>query len=890
MQDTDSHAVPAPRQGPDFQINTSALKRAFPDFSQHGSSTEDSIEVGRGYNSRNARNTPNKNAASQDVSEALPFSFGKGTKYQLTGTPPIRPRTSVESKDRAHKSVSIVNDENEPQKETRNGSTSSGKASSDSRKTLVDRHTTVESDDSAVLQETKPSNVNKQTRNARFASGQRKENFHTPATSRHQLHAMQNNTHTSVLADAPATNQSYVIPDMPNITELITGHRQDGTPIFNRSVKSRSRFATPANRRASTKASHVPVENVPVPADTKALYVSLQLLQEKVTELESSKEQSEQKLEEYELEVLQLKSKLEEREHARDNIDSGIGSDAEDGKLKNLESDKSSMYTPTCALISATDITITELEASLRTLQDRLDRANRKINKSENQVSNLIKDRDALHAQLGLAYLNAQDDDESRALTNEVQKLRKELGRATKDHEKRMSQLTRQELELRGKIERREKAINEMASLAKELYNTRTTNAASSKQRSFHQVEPRPSLHVEKARQPAPQQHRDISGVDKLSNAQSNLRRTNSTQERRQAMRTDNIAAYDSDAEPDGGARSDAESATHIDFRSKVHHAGAGLEKDTDFMSFMDGDEVEKLRFVVEDERARLAQLQDLTETQLGDLATRSNANAARKSSMKKVSYGDFTERSVPASEQNTTRNMIEQRQDTQQSAMSQTSERRRRSAALRGEMTSGFLVPDVTLRQAANTTNGQQVTKQTRVISRPTPVSDRMPQEEDATLRPAQDPALALATVISNLQDELAHLRIELGVQEDLYHKHDPSLSQRKRKIVYSRIQKLLAAIETRADQIYALYDVLEGQKASGQTMKEDEVEVTLQNLSLDLEAAMGRKQARKTLADDESEGLPSDVDSDDDFPPWEGMEATQTQELDRLGRLSVH
>lgn len=553
------------------------------------------------------------------------------------------------------------------------------------------------------------------------------------------------------------------------------------------------------------------------------------------------------------------------------------------------------MISPVCAiltstLISSTNTTAIELEASLKTLQDRLDRANRKINKSENQVSTLTKDRDALHAQLGLAYLNAQDDDESHALTNEVQKLRKELGRATKDHEKRMSQLTQQELELRGKIERREKAINEMASLAKELYNTRNAITATSKQHVSHQVEREPSLRVEKARQPAQQQHREISGVGKLSNTQANVKRTTSSQQRRQAMRTDNVTAYDSDADADNDARSDAESTTHIGFDARSNGGRAGLEKDADFMSFMDGDEVEKLRFVVEDERARLAQLQDPTSTRFEDMTSRSNANAARKSAMKKVSYGDLTERSIPASEPNTTRDMTEQRQETQQSMASQRSERRRRrSAALEGEMTSAFLVPDVTLRQAAKTTNGEQQTKQTRVVSRPTPVSDRMPQEEDATVRPAQDPALALAMVISNLQDELAHLRMELSEQENLYHKHDPSLSQRKRKIVYARIQKLLAAIEIRADQIYALYDVLEGQKASGQMMKEDEVEVTLQNLGLDLEAAMGNKQARKTLADDESEALPNDVDSDDDFPAWEGMEATQTQDLEKLGRLSV-
>ena len=79
----------------------------------------------------------------------------------------------------------------------------------------------------------------------------------------------------------------------------------------------------------------------------------------------------------------------------------------------------------------------------------------------------------------------------------------------------------------------------------------------------------------------------------------------------------------------------------------------------------------------------------------------------------------------------------------------------------------------------------------------------------------------------------------MQLSQQEALYNQHDPALSKHKRKIVYARIQKLLVAIEARMDQIYALYDVLEGQKTSGQMMKEEEVEVTLQNLGIDLAAA---------------------------------------------------
>lgn len=226
--------------------------------------------------------------------------------------------------------------------EKRAASGSSGKASFDSHKTLVNKHATVESDDSVVLQEARPSTLNSQTRNGRVASTRNKPNS-TVARQHSQQQPAQNHTNNSALGDAPGTNQSYVIPDMPNITELITGRREDGTPIFNRSAKSRSRFTTPANRRASIKPAHAPVENVPVPAETKALYVSLQLLQEKVADLEDSKGQTERKLEEYELENLQLKSKVEEFEHAKHHSDSGLGSDAEEGKAKGLEKEKSSM-------------------------------------------------------------------------------------------------------------------------------------------------------------------------------------------------------------------------------------------------------------------------------------------------------------------------------------------------------------------------------------------------------------------------------------------------------------------------------------------------------------------------------------------------------------------
>lgn len=505
-------------------------------------------------------------------------------------------------------------------------------------------------------------------------------------------------------------------------------------------------------------------------------------------------------------------------------------------------------------------------------------------------MSDLTKDRDALHAQLGMAYLDAKQDDadESTALTTELQKLRKELRRVTKDHQKRIDQLTKQETELRGKIKRREKAVTQMASLAKELYDTRVAMLPQTQTQTQARD---PSIHVDKLRQPVEQQHREISNATSLPRRRSGpssdyTARQRPGAERRRGMRTDHIDAYDSEED---AARTDADTTTNIQL-SRTQQQQFELTKDNDFLSFMDGDEVEKLRTVVDADKERLAQLGGYHNQH--QEASKPN----RKSSMKKVSYGDFTEHSLPASEHtNTTRNGTD-RQETQQSVRSQLSERRRRSGTSRGDQTSAFLVPDVTLRntQQDAASVAQGTVKHHTTIPRPVPVSDRMPEDPDTTTRPAQDPALALATVIKNLQDELAQLRIQLQEQEALYHQHDPSLSKRKRKIVFTRMQKLLSMIEMRSDQIYALFDVLEGQKSSGQMMKEDEVEVTLQSLGLNEHAVGAAAEPSKTVIEDDvseqsgDERDGEDSDLGDDFPSWNGLEPTQTQTLDGLPRMS--
>lgn len=108
------------------------------------------------------------------------------------------------------------------------------------------------------------------------------------------------------------TRNSFLLPDLPNLSELVSGVYEDGTPVLPRQTKMRStRFASPPHDNAddvSLTREHIPLDAIPIPEDEKALFVSLRLLQEKVTELERFKSNAEKKLEIYRDENAALKS------------------------------------------------------------------------------------------------------------------------------------------------------------------------------------------------------------------------------------------------------------------------------------------------------------------------------------------------------------------------------------------------------------------------------------------------------------------------------------------------------------------------------------------------------------------------------------------------------
>lgn len=117
--------------------------------------------------------------------------------------------------------------------------------------------------------------------------------------------------------------------------------------------------------------------------------------------------------------------------------------------------------------------------------------------------------------------------------------------------------------------------------------------------------------------------------------------------------------------------------------------------------------------------------------------------------------------------------------------------------------------------------------------VSRPVPVTDRDLTGDDHTMRPAHSPGYALALVIKGLEDESRHLQLELSRLQARYNASDKALGRRERLSMAEGIRMLLKRLEVKNDQIYSLYDVLEGQKAANQVMSEEEVEMTVLNIT---------------------------------------------------------
>lgn len=230
---------------------------------------------------------------------------------------------------------------------------------------------------------------------------------------------------------------------------------------------------------------------------------------------------------------------------------------------------------------------------------------------------------------------------------------------------------------------------------------------------------------------------------------------------------------------------------------------------------------------------------------------------------------------------------------------------RRRRSAKIADDYeegeTSAFIIPDITIHNALPATSGTKTialadhkANECTIcaeangkhidIPLPVPVSTR-DLGEDATLRPAWAPHVSLAHVLKQLQDEVAHLKIQLAKKEAEYNAHDPALGRRRRISVHAEVLKIAAEVERRSDMVYRLYDVVEGQKGNFGTAEEQkgaaaamqdakidhEIEETLQSIGMDPAEVAGRIGRS---APEIPEGLQEEFSGEESEElPWEGL-----------------
>ena len=126
------------------------------------------------------------------------------------------------------------------------------------------------------------------------------------------------------------TNQSFLLPNMPDISELVSGTFKDGTPVFTRSGKVQSRFSSSGN---DFKGGHNGLDGIPVPQEEKDIFLSLQLLQEKVDNLEMEKANTQRVMEDLQREVYQLEAEKNELlKRRRSDSALGMGDSASDGE------------------------------------------------------------------------------------------------------------------------------------------------------------------------------------------------------------------------------------------------------------------------------------------------------------------------------------------------------------------------------------------------------------------------------------------------------------------------------------------------------------------------------------------------------------------------------
>ncbi|KAL4950779.1 hypothetical protein BDW69DRAFT_196983 [Aspergillus filifer] len=703
------------------------------------------------------------------------------------------------------------------------------------------------------------------------------------------------------------TQQSFLLPDLPNLSDLVSGVYEDGTPVYSRQPRTRTtRFVSPPADLTDVSLSrqHMPIDAVPIPEDEKALFVSLRLLQDKVSELERAKADAEKKMDDLRQENTFLKGGKSRHSKRYD--------DQNDYKKDRLVNENQ------------------KLEATNLALQNKVDLLERKSDIQEAALKRLNKERDMAVSQLGVAYLESQDlKSENEALRQEVTDLKTRFAQfLTSSSRQEETAQTEQSTASDASAEDSQIVTRRSTTKDAAAKSTRSKSKGDRKEDSRSKVSGQVDKEIYRLERERADEALFSIELPRVRESSKKVKATRPRSTSSQNKKQEN--------QPNKGRRVKRVVVEEVELTEPVDSTAEATghtrkssttEQDMTLLSFIDEREIAQLRKTLEEERlarkrhsSNPTPAPEPTATETENFTRQSALKPApRKSSLKETkapprptsALGDLTSTSKISAKEGDSQLAApaeRPRRHSDHSATPATAQRRRRRMA--EEMTSAFILPDITLRHADLAENLNKLPEATkRVLDRatqhsgknctvckqsvpgadcehtseavkipkPVPVSERMPEpsiyNEEPTLRPAQSPAVALATVLKALEDELAHLRMQLVSYQGAYNKLDASISKRQRKTLAEKIEKLLKDIDMKADQIYALYDVLEGQREHGQQMTEQEVEMTLQSIGIDVNPRLAEVTG---TTDKSSRKDATDYEEEDSELPWEGIEST--------------
>lgn len=758
---------------------------------------------------------------------------------------------------------------------------------------------------------------------------------------------------------------SFYVPDMDGVSQLIgmTPSMPRSTKRSSRFTPSAT-FRMPSR---SNVPEHYPVGGVPLDDDAKRVYAGLQDALARIADLELEREQQEQAALNYESLITELRTQLEVEERTH-RPDSGLGSEEEGAKAKwrreraqlqtqvrslqeQLQKSEQQVGSHAATVLRVTQERqeiLSQAEEHLYSLEEtkvennaireayaRLQDENEDL---KEEIAGLQQEKDVFRAQTA-GPKRASKPPTVRAPSLDDVTL--DISKRTKTTSSRPSRATRQEDQTTGQAA---KTKTKTGDFAIQFDTQAQESIMQAVQREMQRMR---DLSVSKDIE-VPQRDQTQTWRDGLARSQSHSqkpgrRSSSKANGKRAASAPTESSASEAESESDAEMTGRTRQTLH-DMSLPAHARTRSLKEDSrNFTDLSKGSySTHDLRQALEQLRRpngleRHASAPAIVEKEPTLTQQPTQTATRRKSSLRDATaeltgrfsmHGETANPKVPKSVRvqspHTTEDTIQPPPDQQEtvnidvSTLSTTSRRRRLSQISNTEgETSAWILPDITVRYPAttppNTTvephkpatcticssaNGTHVN-----VPLPIPVSTR-DLGEDATLRPAMAPHLSLAHVLKQLEDEVAHLKLQLAAKNAELSAHDPALGRRRRVALNEQVGKLLAEIEKRSEMIYRLYDVVEAQKSelpAASAIKagsaapaglktrsyqphvshdlEAEIEETLQSIGMDPAEVSGRLGRSAPAGEDLPEGLRDDFfaggGEESEELPWEGIES---------------